>query len=138
MNDSRSEAAQPSHEIQLRVRYDDSDPMGFLHHAKYFTYFEIARTEMLRAMGGNYRKMEEAGLLAVVVKAECKYQKPARYDDVLTVRVNLRAITAAKIEHEYTVMRDHERLAIGHVVLALVDRSGQIQRVPDWLKNLGS
>jgi acyl-CoA thioester hydrolase len=126
----------PSHETQLRVRYDDADPMGFLHHAKYFTYFEIARTEMLRALGGNYRQMEEAGMYAVVVKAECKYHKPARYDDVLTIRATLVSISAAKIEHEYLVLRGSEKLATGHVMLALVDRAGQIQKVPDWLRDL--
>ena len=49
------------HEIELRVRYQETDPMGFLHHAFYFTYFEIGRTELLRASGGNYRQMEERG-----------------------------------------------------------------------------
>jgi len=126
--------AQLSHETQVRVRYDDADPMGLLHHAKYFTYFEIARTEMLRASGGNYRQMEEEGLFAVVVKAECKYHKPARYDDVLTIRATLHAVTAAKIEHEYVVTRGAERLATGRVILALVDRSGRVQKVPDWLR----
>ena len=123
------------HEIQLRVRYDDSDPMGLLHHAKYFTYFEIARTEMLRSLGGNYRKMEEDGLFAVVVKAECRYRKPARYDDVLAIRVRVGRITLAKIEHEYTVLRDGQQLAQALVTLALVDRDGQIQKVPDWLRS---
>ncbi len=121
------------HEIQVRVRYQDSDPMGFLHHANYFTYFEMGRTEMLRARGGNYRRMEEEGLYAVVVKAECKYHAPARYDDLLTVRTIIKRISAAKIEHEYLVMRDGQRLATGHVVLALVDRDGQVQRVPEWV-----
>ena len=125
-----------SHEIQLRVRYDEADPMGLLYHPRYFTYFEIARTEMLRASGGNYRQMEADGLFAVVVKAECKYHKPVRYDDLLTIRATLRSITAAKIEHEYAVLRGSDRLATGHVTLALVDRSGQIQKVPDWLRAL--
>lgn len=56
------------HEIQIRVRYQDADPMGLLHHANYFTYFEMGRTELLRASGGNYRRMEEEGMYAVVVK----------------------------------------------------------------------
>ena len=64
------------HEIELRVRYQETDPMGFLHHANYFTYFEIGRTELLRAAGGNYRQMEADGLLVVVVKAECTFPPP--------------------------------------------------------------
>ena len=121
------------HEIQLRVRYQDADPMGFLHHANYFTYFEIGRTELLRAAGGNYRRMEESGLFAVVVKAECRYHLPARYDDLLTLRTTVKKISSAKIEHEYTLLRDGQRLATGAVTLALVDGDGRVQRIPDWL-----
>jgi acyl-CoA thioester hydrolase len=130
-----SQPAAP-HETTIRVRYDETDPMGLLHHSKYYTYFEIARTEMLRDSGGNYRHMEESGLFAVVVKAECRYHKPARYDDVLKILTTLRAISAAKIEHEYVVMRGLDRLATAHITLALVDRAGQIQKVPDWLRDL--
>ena len=53
------------HEIEIRVRYSETDPMGLLHHANYFTYFEIGRTELLRASGGSHREMEEVGLLVV-------------------------------------------------------------------------
>lgn len=123
------------HKIQIRVRYEDADPMGLLHHAAYFTYFEIGRTELLRASGGNYRRMEEEGLFVVVVKAECTYHQPARYDDLLTIRTTVKRITPAKIEHEYLALRDSERLATGQVTLAIVDRTGQVQRVPDWLQD---
>jgi acyl-CoA thioester hydrolase len=90
---------------------------------------------MLRSLGGNYRQMEESGLLFVVVKATCLYHKPARYDDHLTIRVRVSRVTPAKLEHEYVVWRDHEKLATGHVTLALVDREGNIQRVPQWLRS---
>jgi acyl-CoA thioester hydrolase len=119
------------HEIQIRVRYQECDPMGFLHHAYYFTYFEMGRTELLRAMGGNYRQMEQSGLFVVVVKAECRYQRPARYDDVLTLHTRVARVTPAKIEHEYRLLRDGELLAVGHVTMAVVDRSGKVQPVPD-------
>ncbi len=99
------------HEITLRVRYRDADPMGLLHHANYFTYFEIGRTELLCASGGCYRRMEEDGIFAVVVKAECTFHRPARYDDVLTLRTIVRRVTPAKIEHEYHLAR---RSAVGH------------------------
>lgn len=122
------------HEITLRVRYKETDPMGILHHANYFTYFEIGRTELLRAAGGNYRKMEEAGLLVVVVKAECRFRRPARYDDLLTLRTTITRVTQAKIEHQYDLLRDGESLAVGHVTLAVVDRTGKIQPVPEWMQ----
>lgn len=122
------------HEIGIRVRYQETDPMGALHHAHYFTYFEIGRTELLRAAGGNYRQMEEAGLLVVVVKAECRFRRPARYDDLLRLRTTVVRVTPAKIEHEYQVFRDGESLAVGRVTLAVVDRNGKVQRVPEWMQ----
>ncbi len=119
------------HEIELRVRYQETDPMGFLHHAYYFTYFEIGRTELLRASGGNYRQMEEQGLLVVVVRAECRFHRAARYDDVLRLRTTIVRVTPAKIEHEYRLFRQEELLAVGNVTLAVIDREGKVQRVPE-------
>ena len=107
--------------------------MGFLHHANYFAYFEIGRTELLRAAGGNYRQMEADGLLVVVVKAECRFRRPARYDDLLRLRTTITRVTQAKIEHEYELFRDGECLAIGNVTLACVDRTGRVQPVPEWM-----
>jgi len=121
------------HEIELRVRYQEADPMGLLHHANYFAYFEIGRTELLRAAGGNYRKMEESGMLVVVVKAECRFRRPARYDDLLRLRTTITRVTMAKIEHQYELFRDNECLAIAHVTLAIVDREGKVQPVPEWM-----
>jgi acyl-CoA thioester hydrolase len=122
------------HEIELRVRYQETDPMGFLHHAFYFTYFEIGRTELLRASGGNYRQMEAEGLLVVVVRAECRFHRPARYDDVLKLRTTIVRVTPAKIEHEYRLFRGEELLAVGQVTLAVIDREGKVQRVPEELQ----
>jgi acyl-CoA thioester hydrolase len=121
------------HEIELRVRYKESDPMGFLHHTNYFTYFELGRTELLRADGGNYRQMEEDGLRVVVVKAECRFRRPARYDDVLRLRTTIVRSAGAKIEHEYELFRGGECLAVGHVTLAVLDRNGKVQPVPEWM-----
>jgi len=125
------------HEIELRVRYQECDPMGLLHHANYFTYFEIGRTELLRADGGNYRKMEESGLFIVVVKAECRYRRPARYDDVLRLRTTVTRIGTAKLEHEYELLRDDELLSAARVTLAIVDGRGKVRRIPDWLLGKG-
>ncbi|MBN2022286.1 MAG: acyl-CoA thioesterase [Pirellulales bacterium] len=126
------------HEIDVRVRYHECDPMGFLHHGRFFTYFELGRTELLRASGGSYRRMEEAGLLIVVVKAECRYRRPAGYDDLLTIRTTVARATSVKIEHTYEVLRESELLATGRVTLALVDRQGKVQCVPDWMQDGGA
>ena len=117
------------HEVEVRVRYCETDAMGYLHHANYISYFEIARTELFRATGGNYRAMEERGYFLVVVKVECQYKRPARYDDVLTVRTRVTRMSGAKLEHEYEVTRAGERIATGQSTLACVNRDGTVQRM---------
>ena len=119
------------HQIEIRVRYSEIDAMGFLYHGNYFAYFEMGRTELLRAQGGNYRQMEESGLYMVVVSLECKYKKPARYDDLLTLKTRVSRVTPAKIEHEYQLYRGAELLTEARSVLACVDRNGNVQRVPE-------
>ncbi len=122
------------HEIEIRVRYQETDAMGVLHHANYLTYFEQGRIELLRACGVSYREMEATGLLMVVVKVECRYHRPARYDDLLKLRTKVSRVTAAKVEHTYELLRDQELLAQGASVLACVDRQGVVQRIPDWMR----
>ncbi len=122
------------HEIEIRVRYPECDPGGFLHHSRVFIYFEMGRTELLRASGDHYRRWEESGLYAVVVQAECRYLKPARYDDLLRLRTIVRRVTGVKMEHEYLLYRDQDLLCRGRVVLALVDAAGQIQPIPEAIR----
>ena len=121
------------HATSHRVRYDECDPMGFVHHSVYLQYFEIGRTELLRASGGRYRDMEAAGELVVVVRVDCCYRKPAKYDDLLKINTRIERVTAAKIIHEYTVTRDDEKIVEATVTLAVIDRNGVVQRVPQAL-----
>jgi acyl-CoA thioester hydrolase len=120
------------HEIQIRVRYSETDAMGFLHHSNHLAYFEEGRTELFRASGGSYRDMESQGLFLVVVKLECRYHAPARYDDLLTLRTTVTRISPAKLEHEYELFRDSRLLARGHSTLACVDADGKIRPMPEW------
>jgi acyl-CoA thioester hydrolase len=117
------------HETEIRVRYSETDAMGLLHHANYISYFEIARTELFRAQGGDYRAMEERGYYLVVVSVACQYKRPARYDDVLAIRASLVKWTGAKLQHEYEVRRGGELVAVGQSVLACVDQHGDVQRL---------
>lgn len=116
-------------DIEVRVRYCETDAMGYLHHGHYINHFETARTELFRALGGNYRLMEERGYFLVVVKVECQYKQPARYDDLLTIRCRVCKQSAAKLEHEYEVRRGKDLLTTGHSILACVDRTGTVQRM---------
>ncbi|HJT32446.1 MAG TPA: thioesterase family protein [Pirellulales bacterium] len=122
------------HEIEIRVRYQETDAMGVLHHANYLTYFEMGRTELLRAAGYDYRRVEESGIYMVIVKIACRYRRPARYDDVLRLHTTLVGVSPAKIEHEYRLFRGDDLLAEAQTTLACIDRQGQLQRVPDWLR----
>jgi acyl-CoA thioester hydrolase len=123
-----------SHEIAIRVRYAETDRMGLLHHANYFVYFEMGRTELLRQKGLSYRDIEDAGHLLVIVDLGCKFKKPAYYDDLLTLRTTVTRVTYVKIVHAYHVFRDGQLLAEGHSTLACVDRDGRPQALPKILK----
>ncbi len=121
-------------EIAVRVRYAETDRMGLLHHANYFVYFEMGRTELLRKRGMTYRDMEDAGHLLVIVDLGCKYRRPAYYDDVLTLRTIVERVTHVKIVHKYELLRDGLLLAEGHSTLACVDREGRPQALPASLQ----
>lgn len=119
------------HELSVRVRYAETDGMGYLHHANHAVYFEMGRTELFREAGGDYAAMERDGLFLVVVKLECRYVAPARYDDVLTIRTRITRATAAKLEHEYELLRGETVLARANSMLACVDREGVVRRMPE-------
>ena len=124
----------PSHQIQIRVRYQETDGQRRVHHANYLNYFEVARTEMLRACGVTYRDLEDAGVFLVVSEATCSYKAPADYDDLLTIRTWIEKAGGASLRHGYEVVRDTTILARGTTVVVCVDREGKVQRMPDWLR----
>lgn len=118
------------HETEMRVRYPECDPMGVAHHAVYPIWFEIGRTEMLRASGGNYRDLEAAGVFLAVVRLEVRYRRPARYDDTLRLVTELRIWGPVKVEHAYRLYRGDELLAEAATTLACLDREGQARPLP--------
>jgi len=121
-------------EIQIRVRYAETDRMGLLHHANYLVYFEQGRTELLRQSGRSYKELEDSGHFLVLAKIEVRYKLPARYDDLLTLRTIVTRTTPVRIEHRYEVLRDGQLLAEGGSTLACVDRDGRLQALPEWLQ----
>ena len=122
-----------SGEIQIRVRYAETDRMGLLHHANYLEYFEQARTELLRTHHGAYKELEDQGYYLVIAKVEIKYKSPAHYDDVLTIRTTVTRTTPIRIEHKYEVFREGALICEGATTLACVDRDGKLQAMPEWL-----
>ena len=120
-------------EIQIRVRYAETDRMGLLHHANYLVYFEQARTELLRDRQASYKYLEDQGYFLVVAKAEVKFRSPAHYDDVLTIRTTVTRTSAVRLEHKYEVRRGETLVAEGLTTLACVGRDGKLREMPQWL-----
>ena len=126
------------HSTEIRVRYNETDAMGFLHHSNYLCYFEVGRTELFRAQGGSYRRMEELKLYFVVARIDVRYRRPARYDDLLTLHTEIARVTPAKLEHSYRLCRSEELLAEANSVIACVNQAGEVQRIPEDLVGLTS
>lgn len=121
------------HEIEIRVRYQETDGQRRVHHANFVTYFEMGRTEMLRAQGLTYRAFEDAGLFLVVADLSCRYLAPAEYDDILLLRTSVEKFGAAHVRHAYEVRRGPTLLATGTSTVVCVDRDGRVRRFPEWM-----
>jgi len=122
-----------SSDLEIRVRYAESDQMGVLHHSRYWVYFEMGRTELLRQQGVAYRDCEASGVYFVVAKCSARFLHPARYDEVVVLTTRLKKMGAARIDHEYELKRkaDGKPLATAETTLACVNRDGQIIPIPD-------
>jgi len=119
--------------VEFRVRYAECDAMGYLHHARYWEYFEQVRTELLRKNGIRYRDLEARGVLFVVYKAACKYLAPIRYDDVVVVTATVTRLTRTRVDHAYEIHRQDERTCEASTTLACVGRDGRPIVMPDSL-----
>jgi acyl-CoA thioester hydrolase len=121
------------HEMEIRVRYQETDGQRRVHHANFLTYFEMGRTEMLRAHGRTYREFEEAGLFMVVSDVSVRYHAPADYDDLLLLRTRVEKVGAAHIRHAYELIRGTRILVTGTTTVVCVDAEGRVRRLPDWM-----
>jgi len=126
----------PCCRIDLRVRYAEVDRMGAVHHSRYWVYFEMGRTELLRGQGISYRDLEKAGVFFVVTKCSARFHQPARYDDELALTTRITRMGAARIDHAYELVRkaDGVLLATAETTLACVDRNGQVAAIPDFMR----
>ena len=123
-----------SHTITIVPRYAETDKAGVVHHSVYPVWFEMGRTELLRANGLAYKDLEQAGVLFVVARLSIKYRQPAQYDEKLELETTCSAVTASKVEHTYTLRRcDGLIVAEGASVLACVNTEGKIRRIPEFM-----
>ena len=122
-------------EIRVRVRYAETDRMGFVYHGNFATYFEVARVESMRELGLNYRALEDDGVLMPVAEMHTEFVRPAEYDDLLTIKTSIVAMPTARIRFEYETLNEAgERLNTGHTVLFFMDaESRRPRRAPDAL-----
>lgn len=119
------------YQFTVRVRYAETDQMGVVYHGNYAQYFEMGRVEWLRNMGVSYKWMEENGVMLPVVALNMNYKKPARYDDLLTVKTIFKKQTSVKIEFDYEIYNEEgELLTTGYSMLVFVDMKSGRPTVP--------
>jgi acyl-CoA thioester hydrolase len=122
------------HVTEIRVRYQETDAQGRIHHANYLNYFEIGRVEMLRAAGVSYRKLEESGIMLVVAAVRCNYHVAARYDDLLRLTTSVVKAKGVRIQHRYEIHHGEELVCDGETTVAAVNPQGKVVRLPKWLQ----
>lgn len=124
----------------VRVRYAETDKMGIVYYANYLVWFEIARTDWLRATGWTYREIEAEGLGLPVIEAHCEYKTGARYDDEIAVTATARLLSPVRLAFDYVASRaaDGATVATGYTVHVAVDASGRPVRLPARVKELFS
>lgn len=112
-----------THSLTLRVRYSETDRMGYAYYGNYATYYEVARVEALRKLGINYRELEDEGILLPVLDFKIKYLKPAFYDDELLINVSITSMPTARILFHYEMFNSSgDLLNKGETTLVFVDK----------------
>ncbi|MCK0125525.1 acyl-CoA thioesterase [Gelidibacter sp. F2691] len=122
-------------EIELRVRYGETDQMGIVYYGNYAQYFEVGRVEWLRKLGVSYKKMEQDGLMLPVRKLTVEFKRPALYDDLIKVKTQLVKLPSASIEFDYEITNQKgEILTSGNTVLVFMDvHKNRPTRCPKYL-----
>lgn len=117
----------------VRVRYAETDQMGVVYHGNFFTWFEIGRVELCRQLGFEYKQMETADdCYIVVAEAQCRYKRPARFDDLLTIRTRVTGSKRRTIHFGYEILNSAtgELLATGETTHVICDRLGRPKSLP--------
>lgn len=124
-----------THELKIRVRYGETDQMGYVYYGNYAQYFEMGRVEWLRNLNASYKSMENNGIMLPVLNLNVRYLKPAKYDDLLTLKTTLKKIPSVKIEFDFEVYNEKkELLTTGYTSLVFIDmKKNKPTRCPDYL-----
>jgi acyl-CoA thioester hydrolase len=125
-------------ETKLRVRYGETDQMGYAYYGVYAQYYEVGRVEAMRLLGFSYKDVEAKGILMPVIEYTINYKKPAFYDDEITIVTTVREVPrSARITFEYECYNSHKDLLnTGRVTLVFIDKErNKPVAAPDWFVN---
>ena len=120
----------------IRVIFGDTDQMGVVYYANYLRYFEGARAAYWRALGRSYKDLEAWGVALPVVEAHCAYKRPAHYEDLLEVDVEVSELRAASMRFVYSIHRGVELIAEGWTRHAVIGTDGKPRAMPEPLRNM--
>ena len=121
-------------ETTIRVRYVETDQMGVVYYGNYFTWFEVGRIEFCRQVGFEYKQMEiEDDSFIMVVEANCRYRRPARFDDLLTIRTRVTGSQRRTVRFAYEILNQAsgERIATGETMHVICDHLGRPKSMPE-------
>lgn len=126
------------HDTKIRVRYSETDKMGYSYYGNYPTYYEVGRTEFLREMGLSYKQLEDDGYMMPIVSMSVKYIKPANYDDLLTIRTFYKKFHSIKVEFDYEIYNQRDELInTGNTLLVFVkETTRKPTQAPDYYLEL--
>lgn len=127
-----------SFDTQLRVRYADTDQMQVVYHAKLIEYFEVGRTDAIRSLGITYKQIEEAGIIMPIVRVECNYLRPARYDELLTIRTMLIELPKDhRVEFDQEIYNEDDKLLCkAKILLYFIDKESNSRGIiPEMLSS---
>jgi len=124
-------------ETSLRVRYVETDQMGYSHHSNYIIYYEAGRVEAFRSLGMSYKELEDSGVMMPVIDSGSKYLKPALYDDEIKIRITVPELPMVRMRFEYKLFVKEVLINEGHTTLAFVNKkSGKLIRAPESMMKL--
>ena len=125
-------------DVELRVRYGETDQMGVVYHAEYLVWCEIGRTEFIRSAGLPYSEMERRGTALAVADASLRYHAPARYDDVVRIETSLRSVGSRAITFDYVIFLAESgvKLVTARTMLVALDAKGRSTTIPADIREL--
>jgi acyl-CoA thioester hydrolase len=135
-SNTASSVTRVTSEVEIRVRYAETDQMKVVHHRNYLVWCELGRTDLIRKLGTPYAEIEKQGILLAVVEANLRYHAPARYDDRIRVRTTLSAVRSRSVTFDYMIENADtgEKLVTARTMLASINGDGKLVSMPEHMR----